>query len=65
VGRPEQYRQIVEPLPTTKLGGTGLDLYIVREVMAAHGGQVVVQSTVDAGSTCTLMLPGAGAGETP
>jgi two-component system, chemotaxis family, CheB/CheR fusion protein len=61
---PEQYRQIFEPLHTTKPEGTGLGLYIVQEVMAAHGGQVVVQSTVGAGTTFTLTLPVAGAGET-
>ena len=61
---PEHYRQIFEPLHTTKPGGTGLGLYIVQEVMAAHGGQVAVQSTVGAGTTFTLTLPVAGAGET-
>jgi two-component system sensor histidine kinase HydH len=61
---PERHRQIFEPLHTTKPGGTGLGLYIVQEVMAAHGGQVVVQSTVGAGTTFTLTLPVAGAGET-
>jgi signal transduction histidine kinase len=62
---PERQRQIFEPLQTTKPGGTGLGLYIVQEVMAAHGGQVAVQSTVGAGTTFTLTLPVAGAGETP
>ena len=54
---PERYRQIFEPLHTTKPGGTGLGLYIVQEVMTAHGGQITVQSTVDAGTTFTLTLP--------
>jgi signal transduction histidine kinase len=61
---PERYSQIFEPLHTTKPGGTGLGLYIVQEVMAAHGGQIAVQSTVGAGTTFTLTLPGAGAGAT-
>jgi two-component system CheB/CheR fusion protein len=60
---PEQYAQIFEPLHTTKPGGTGLGLYIVQEVVAAHGGQVAVQSTVGTGTTFTLTLPLAEPGE--
>jgi PAS domain S-box-containing protein len=53
----ERLAQIFEPLHTTKPGGTGLGLYIVQEIMAAHGGQVTVQSVVGQGTTFTLMLP--------
>jgi two-component system CheB/CheR fusion protein len=52
-----QLATIFEPLYTTKPGGTGLGLYIVQEVMAAHGGQVAVQSILDHGTTFTLTLP--------
>jgi len=61
---PEHYAQIFEPLYTTKPGGTGLGLYIVQEVMTAHRGTVAVQSVVGQGTTFTLTLPVAGAGET-
>jgi PAS domain S-box-containing protein len=54
---PVQRTRIFEPLYTTKAGGTGLGLYIVQEVVAAHGGQVVVQSVEGQGSTFTLTLP--------
>jgi signal transduction histidine kinase len=54
---PDQRTRIFEPLHTTKPGGTGLGLYIVQEVVAAHGGQVTVQSVVDQGSTFTITLP--------
>jgi len=54
---PEQTTQIFEPLHTTKPGGTGLGLYIVQEVVAAHGGHVAVQSVVGQGSTFTITLP--------
>jgi signal transduction histidine kinase len=54
---PEQQARIFEPLHTTKPGGTGLGLYIVQEVVAAHGGQVTVQSAVGQGTTFTITLP--------
>jgi PAS domain S-box-containing protein len=56
----EQLAHIFEPLYTTKPEGTGLGLYIVREIMAAHAGQVAVESVVEQGTTFTLTLPQAG-----
>jgi signal transduction histidine kinase len=53
----EQFTNIFEPLYTTKPGGTGLGLYIVQEIVAAHGGQVTVESRKGAGTTFTLTLP--------
>jgi PAS domain S-box-containing protein len=53
----EHLVQIFEPLHTTKPEGTGLGLYIVQEILAAHGGQVTVQSVVGQGTTFTLTLP--------
>jgi two-component system sensor histidine kinase HydH len=49
--------KIFEPLYTTKPGGTGLGLYIVQEIIAAHGGMVTVESAHGRGTTFTLMLP--------
>jgi PAS domain S-box-containing protein len=62
---PEQCARIFEPLYTTKPGGTGLGLFIVYEIVVAHGGQVTVQSTVGHGTTFTITLPPAGASEVP
>ena len=54
---PEPLATIFEPLSTTKSGGTGLGLYIVQEIVAAHGGQVMVESVVGQGTTFTVTLP--------
>ena len=53
--------KIFEPLYTTKPGGTGLGLYIVQEILAAHGGMVTVESVPGRGTTFTLVLPRAAA----
>lgn len=37
--------------------GLGLGLYIVREIARAHGGDISVASTAEAGTTFTMRLP--------
>jgi signal transduction histidine kinase len=49
--------RIFEPLYTTKPGGTGLGLYIVREILGAHGGEVTVESMEGQGTTFVLTFP--------
>ena len=49
--------QIFEPLYTTKPGGTGLGLYLVHEIVTAHGGQITVASVEGQGATFTVTLP--------
>jgi signal transduction histidine kinase len=49
--------RIFEPLYTTKPGGTGLGLYIVQEIVAAHRGQLSVQSAEGQGATFIVTLP--------
>ena len=57
-GIPEdQLSQLFVPFHTTKPDGTGLGLYVVQEVLAAHGGAIAVTSTCGRGTTCTLTLP--------
>jgi signal transduction histidine kinase len=38
-------------------GGMGLGLFIVREIVSAHGGRVEVVSSAKAGTTFTIYLP--------
>jgi len=53
----DQLAQIFEPLYTTKPTGTGLGLYMVREIVAAHAGEICVTSHVGHGTTFTITLP--------
>jgi two-component system, NtrC family, sensor kinase len=58
---PEDLSRVFEPLYTTKPRGrgTGLGLPIVREVVAAHGGTVGLDSRPGAGTTAVVRLPAA------
>lgn len=40
-----------------KRSGLGLGLFIVKELVQAHGGRVTVRSSVDEGTTFTVWLP--------
>jgi two-component system sensor histidine kinase VicK len=53
----DQLTQIFEPLYTTKPTGTGLGLYMVQEIIAAHDGAICVTSHVGSGTTFTITLP--------
>jgi len=52
----DQLARIFEPLYTTKPTGTGLGLYMAREIVAAHDGEIRVTSPVGSGTTFTITL---------
>jgi signal transduction histidine kinase len=62
---PENLARLFEPFFTTKSSGTGLGLALVREIVAAHYGEVRVDSQVGLGTTFTLTLPVAPTGLPP
>ena len=49
--------RLFEPFFTTKVRGAGLGLAIVRKIIDAHDGEVIVQSEKGVGTRVTLTLP--------
>ncbi len=47
------------PFFTTREDGTGLGLPLVRRIVEQHGGSVEISSTLDEGTTVTLVFPAA------
>jgi len=55
--KPENIKQILEPLYSTKARGLGLGLAITRTILERHGGQLSVTSEEGRGATFTVRLP--------
>jgi signal transduction histidine kinase len=57
-GMPEDVRErIFEPFYTTKDDGTGLGLCIAAQIMARHGGRLVLESSTQRGTTFAVWIP--------
>lgn len=54
---PEVLGSLFEPYSTTKSGGTGLGLLIVRRILREHGGEIEIQSDEGQGTKVTLHFP--------
>jgi two-component system sensor histidine kinase AtoS len=53
----EQQPLLFSPFHSTKPEGTGLGLYLVREIVSAHQGDITVTSAPGQGTTFTVTLP--------
>lgn len=53
----EKLDHIFDPFFTTRNEGTGLGLAVVRAVVHAHKGEIIVNSEADTGTTFILRLP--------
>jgi PAS domain S-box-containing protein len=54
---PEDISRVFEPYFTTKSTGSGLGLLIVRRIVRAHGGEIIIESEQNRGVTLTIRLP--------
>jgi signal transduction histidine kinase len=48
---------VFDPFFTTKPSGTGLGLSICHELVAAHGGDIQVESEEGRGTTVSITVP--------
>lgn len=46
-----------QPFCSTKIGGTGLGLAVVRRIVAAHGGTFTIESSLENGTVAAIRLP--------
>jgi signal transduction histidine kinase len=49
--------KVFEPFYTTKIGGTGLGMIFVKQIVAEHRGKINIESQVGQGTTIAIELP--------
>ncbi len=54
---PEYLAKITDPFFTTRAGGTGLGLFVVQQIIDAHHGTLVIESTVGEGTVVEVSFP--------
>jgi signal transduction histidine kinase len=54
---PENQKKLFQPLFTTKAKGMGFGLSICKRIVDAHGGKIVVESTLGKGTVFNVFLP--------
>ncbi|MCX7703455.1 MAG: ATP-binding protein [Planctomycetota bacterium] len=54
---PENIKRLYEPFFTTKVGGSGLGLYTVFQVVKSNGGRILARSRVGRGTVFSLIFP--------
>ena len=54
---PEDFRRLFEPFHTTKSGGHGIGLAVVKRIVDAHGGRIDVSSKPGEGTCFRLAFP--------
>ncbi len=53
----DSVERVLDPFFTTKLSGRGLGMATVSGIVLRHGGAIQVTSTLDVGTTITVLLP--------
>jgi two-component system, NtrC family, nitrogen regulation sensor histidine kinase NtrY len=54
---PEKHGNIFQPNFTTKTGGTGLGLSMVKNIVKSMGGEIWFESELNSGTTFLIKLP--------